>query len=159
MRIMPFMKRKKGVQFAGVGLDTGGGGNPYVLPTATANRLGGVKVGSGLTVEEDGTLSASGGGGGSEIDYTTTEKKAGYKFKGSDVYCKLYTVNQSVATSGSVTVASDLGMNDAVIDALYTSDMGVIPYRISATYGSVVFVNLGNTGIQLKDIVLFYIKH
>lgn len=26
MRIMPFMKRKNGVQFAGVGLDTGGGG-------------------------------------------------------------------------------------------------------------------------------------
>ena len=26
MRIMPFMKRKKGVQFAGIGLDTGGGG-------------------------------------------------------------------------------------------------------------------------------------
>lgn len=27
MRIMPFMKRKKGVQFAGFGLDTGGGGS------------------------------------------------------------------------------------------------------------------------------------
>ena len=26
MRIMPFMKRKKGLQFAGIGLDTGGGG-------------------------------------------------------------------------------------------------------------------------------------
>lgn len=26
MRVMPFMKRKKGVQFAGVGIDTGGGG-------------------------------------------------------------------------------------------------------------------------------------
>ena len=26
MRIMPFMNRKNGVQFAGVGLDTGGGG-------------------------------------------------------------------------------------------------------------------------------------
>ena len=26
MRVMPFMKRKKGIQFAGVGLDTGGGG-------------------------------------------------------------------------------------------------------------------------------------
>ena len=38
----------------------GGGGGGYVLPTATANRLGGIKVGSGLTVQNDGTLSASG---------------------------------------------------------------------------------------------------
>ena len=41
---------------------TNGGGGGYVLPTATANRLGGVKVGSGLTVQDDGTLSAEGGG-------------------------------------------------------------------------------------------------
>jgi len=39
----------------------GGGGGSYVLPTATANRLGGVKVGSGLTITNDGTLSTSGG--------------------------------------------------------------------------------------------------
>ena len=40
----------------------GGGGGGYVLPTATDSRLGGIKVGSGLTVQNDGTLSASGGG-------------------------------------------------------------------------------------------------
>ena len=31
----------------------------YELPTATANRLGGVKVGTGLTVTDDGTLNAT----------------------------------------------------------------------------------------------------
>lgn len=36
----------------------GGGGGEYVLPTATATRLGGVKVGSNLRVKQDGTLSA-----------------------------------------------------------------------------------------------------
>lgn len=46
--------------------NTGGGGG-YVLPTATASRLGGIKVGSGLTVQNDGTLSADGGGGASDI--------------------------------------------------------------------------------------------
>ena len=40
----------------------GGGGGGYVLPTATANRLGGIKVGSGLSVDSGGTLSAEGGG-------------------------------------------------------------------------------------------------
>ena len=34
------------------------GGSSYVLPPATADTLGGVKVGSGLTVDADGTLSA-----------------------------------------------------------------------------------------------------
>ena len=41
------------------GLDGGGGGS-YTLPAATASTLGGVKVGTGLTVQEDGTLSADG---------------------------------------------------------------------------------------------------
>lgn len=59
MRGMPFFKPKKGVQFAGQNFSDGdgGGGGSYVLPTATADRLGGVKVGSGVTVQEDGTIS------------------------------------------------------------------------------------------------------
>lgn len=38
----------------------GGGGEGYTLPPATASKLGGVKVGSGLSVTNDGTLSANG---------------------------------------------------------------------------------------------------
>ena len=34
---------------------------PYVLPTASAQILGGVKIGDGITVKEDGTVSVSGG--------------------------------------------------------------------------------------------------
>lgn len=40
----------------------GGGGGSYVLPVATASRLGGVKIGSGLTITNDGVLSSEGGG-------------------------------------------------------------------------------------------------
>jgi len=46
-----------------INLDAGGGGS-YTLPPATAGTLGGIKVGSGLSVLSDGTLSADGGGGG-----------------------------------------------------------------------------------------------
>ena len=49
------------VRFGGV-LDTGGGGGAYTLPAATADTLGGIKVGTGLSVEADGTLSATGDG-------------------------------------------------------------------------------------------------
>ena len=100
MRIMPFMKRKKGVQFAGIGLDTGGGGGgSYVLPTATANRLGGVKVGSGLEVTSDGTLSTSGGGG---VAYSTTEHTVGTWLDGSIVYERTFTGNISAGSQSSV---------------------------------------------------------
>lgn len=52
---------QKGVQFAGIGLDTGGGGggSSYTLPTATPTRLGGVKIGSGVSVGDDGTITVN----------------------------------------------------------------------------------------------------
>lgn len=40
------------------------GANKYTLPAATASTLGGIKVGGGLSVTSDGTLSATGGGSG-----------------------------------------------------------------------------------------------
>lgn len=36
----------------------GQGGGSYVLPTATDSRLGGVKVGNGLSIDSNGVLSA-----------------------------------------------------------------------------------------------------
>ena len=46
------------INFSNIGNTGGGGGGGYVLPTATANRLGGIKVGSGLTITNAGVLSA-----------------------------------------------------------------------------------------------------
>ena len=43
----------------------GGGGGSYTLPIASASVLGGVKVGSGLTIDNAGRLSTSGGSGNS----------------------------------------------------------------------------------------------
>ena len=39
----------------------GGGGSQYILPPATNSTLGGIKVGEGLAITNDGTLSTSGG--------------------------------------------------------------------------------------------------
>ena len=39
-------------------------GSSYVLPIASSTVLGGIKVGTGLSIAGDGTLSATGGGGG-----------------------------------------------------------------------------------------------
>ena len=50
---------------------SGGGGSSYVLPAATSTTLGGIKVGSGLSVTSDGTLSASGGSGTGDSNWWT----------------------------------------------------------------------------------------
>lgn len=42
-------------------VDSGGGGQ-YVLPVASQSTLGGVKIGSGITIDSGGTISAQGGG-------------------------------------------------------------------------------------------------
>ena len=51
------------------------GGDSYVLPTATSSRLGGVKIGSGVNVSADGTISVdtSGGGGTPGSNSITTD--------------------------------------------------------------------------------------
>ena len=42
---------------------SGSGGGSYVLPVASSDTLGGIKVGSGLTIDANGVLSANGGSG------------------------------------------------------------------------------------------------
>ena len=37
--------------------ENAGGGSPYVLPTATADTLGGVKIGSNISIDENGAIS------------------------------------------------------------------------------------------------------
>lgn len=46
----------------------GGGGSEYILPAATESTLGGVKVGAGLSVTPDGTLSSNGGGNSTVLE-------------------------------------------------------------------------------------------
>lgn len=43
-----------------------GDGSSYTLPIASANTLGGIKVGSGLAIDGNGVLSTTGGGGDDE---------------------------------------------------------------------------------------------
>ena len=44
-------------------------GGGYELPIASTDTLGGVKVGSGLTIDAEGVLSANGGGEGGDCNY------------------------------------------------------------------------------------------
>lgn len=60
------------------GADGTGGGSSYTLPPATASTLGGVKIGSGISVASDGTISASGGSGGLTLETITAGEPSLY---------------------------------------------------------------------------------
>ena len=160
MRIMPFMKRKKGVQFAGIGLDTGGGGGSYVLPTATVNRLGGIKVGTGLEVEEDGTLSASGGGGGQSDIYTANEVEVGAWF-GSPLYRKAY--NGAIPSAGVPCITFD-GYNKAVFaygmfkHSEFTDCRMIGADQINFSGNGVTITN-APSNYSTMSVVVYYIKN
>ena len=64
---------------------TGGGSSgesAYTLPIASADVLGGIKVGAGLTISTEGTLSATGGGTADAVEWNNVLDKpttvAGY---------------------------------------------------------------------------------
>lgn len=57
----------------------GGSGEGYTLPPASATTLGGVKIGSGISVTADGVISAEGGGTPYELPAATTTTLGGIK--------------------------------------------------------------------------------
>ena len=87
---------------------TAGGG--YVLPTAAAGTLGGIKIGSGLSIDGDGVVTASGGGGSTGVGGTwaiddvgiSTTKKVGIGTTAKDGY-SLY-VQGDARITGILTV-------------------------------------------------------
>ena len=93
-----------------------GGGAEYTLPVASQNNLGGIKVGENLSIDANGVLSASGGGGSSATFYsqTLTAGQTSVTFTGlptTDNYiADFYTSNGAdyisldTSTSGQVTV-------------------------------------------------------
>ena len=74
------------------GGSSSGGGSTYVLPIASASTLGGVKVGSGLSIDgSTGVLSATGGGGGG----ITTESDPVFAATGEKTANKVTSLSSS----------------------------------------------------------------
>lgn len=78
----------------------------YVLPTASAETLGGIKVGAGLQISEQGTLSATGGGTADSVDWENVQDKpttiAGYGISDASISGQKVTLG-----SNSVTVPTN----------------------------------------------------
>lgn len=145
------------------------------LPVASANTLGGVMVGDNLSIDQNGVLSATGGGGGTTVvanpsgtatddltkiqigqtiydvegglpDYSTTEQNTGQKWiDGKDIYVKTLT---SAITNISTTVNHGIENLDKVVDI-----KAIAEFVITST-GKSVFnsmrIAIGSSGTSVE---------
>lgn len=62
-------------KFIAIANTSSSGGESYTLPIASADTLGGVKVGTGLSIDENGTLSSTGGGTADSVAWENVTNK------------------------------------------------------------------------------------
>jgi hypothetical protein len=134
----------------------GGSGSGYVLPPASATTLGGVKVGSGLSVTADGTLSATSGGSGYVLPPASATTLGGVKV-GSNLSITAdgilsatdtkYTLPPaSASTLGGIKVGSNLSVTaDGILSA--TDTKYTLPPATKTILGG---VKVGD-GINVSD--------
>lgn len=86
----------------------GGGGTSYTLPPATTSSLGGIIVGSGLSVAQDGTLSAD----SYTLPTASTSQLGGVKVDGSTI---------TIDSNGVISASSSGGGGVSIDDTSTTS--------------------------------------
>ena len=72
----------------------GGGGGSYTLPVASANQLGGIKVGSGLSIDANGVLSSEGGSGESNYVIVSDLEDIQDPYEGLVAYVEAHEVEE-----------------------------------------------------------------
>ena len=100
------------------------------IPIASATQLGGVKVGAGLSVTENGVLSATGGGTADAVEWNNVLDKpttiAGYGITDAKIENGTITLgNQTITPLTSAPVTSVNSKTGAVV--LGASDVGALP--------------------------------
>lgn len=97
------------------------GANNYTLPKASASTLGGIKVGAGLEIKDDGTLNSTFGGTADSVDWSGVQNKpttvAGYGIT-------------DVEPGAEVNVQADWNVNDSFSDA-FIKNKPSIPSKTS----------------------------
>ena len=120
-------------------LNNGGGGGEgsYTLPIASDSVLGGVKVGNGLSIENDGKLNVN-AVVSSEVQYSTVEKRIGTWVDGAALFEKtiIGTIQLDGKNEGALGSKSELLPNANVkfIDSSMTTDTLTITDSLATTY-------------------------
>lgn len=135
--------------------------NNYTLPTASADTLGGVKVGAGLAINQ-GVLSATGGGTADSVDWANVQNRPTKvsEFTNDSGYQTASQVNSLISNA----IADIQGIEYSIVTQLpSTGEAGVI-YLISNSgsnpnsYDEYIYVNskfekIGTTDVDLSGYV------
>lgn len=117
---------------------TGGGssgGSAYTLPIASADVLGGIKVGAGLTISTEGTLSATGGGTADAVEWNNVLDKpttiSGYgitdaKIDGNNVVLGDKTITPYTPSNPPTYPVDSVNGKTGVV-VLNAADVGALP--------------------------------
>lgn len=122
---------------------------PYTLPQATADVLGGVKVGDGLSITDDGVLSAS--GGGSELNHIQ-DTELGVQIDDGDPIPQTGTYYYKNIELRSVSSASISGPSAQIYANINTYQDGTLEQRNNTTIINVSSGQflIGNDDTQLR---------
>jgi hypothetical protein len=83
------------------------GGGSYTLPAATSSTLGGIKIGTGLSIDGNGVVSAT-GGGSYTLPVASTLTLGGVKVDGSTITIDSNGVISAIGGGGGISI-SDVG--------------------------------------------------
>ena len=135
--------------------------NNYTLPTASADTLGGIKVGAGLAINE-GVLNATGGGTADSVDWSNVQNKPTKvsDFTNDSGFQTSEQVNQAISTA----IADIQGISYSIVSELpQTGEAGVI-YLLSNSgtdsniYDEYIWITdkfekIGTTAVDLSGYV------
>ena len=139
--------------------NAGGGGSPYVLPVASAETLGGVKVGGGLSIDSNGVLSAP------IPSYSETEQATGQKWiDGKDIYFKV--VNLSEVLTVTSQTWTDTGVDSTCIDSLVDAkfyDANSVNFamnvaKMNGETAHITVMQFRNAQVGIIRMILWYTK-
>ena len=136
----------------------GGGGSNYVLPTASASTLGGIKVGSGLTINT-GVLSTSGSSSYSTIsNFPSASSSEGSFGYADDTNIMYYSNGVSWTSQRLVTTNSTTSSDFATLlgNTQITYDVSVVDYTAGTTAENNArkIIRLGGSNGITDEIVL-----
>ena len=119
-------------------------GKPYVLPIASESTLGGIKVGAGLSITEDGTLSATGGGTADAVEWANVLGKP-------DLVQGGIFLHEAISVSGlKAAVVTAITEGSLVLNGVYQSSLtvGSDIYKVTIIVNSaempIIFLYKGN---------------
>lgn len=115
----------------------GGGGGSYVLPAATQSTLGGIKVGSGLTITNDGTLSSNGGS-----DSTVLEAVEEFPQDANigDAVAKIRKEDEEITVEGEL-FSDGIDLTDKQTSYIYVDDANGVEFTYDGGRWSIEWEN------------------